>query len=710
MTTPPTTQTQAMFRDGLRLQNLGQLEQARAIYQQVLTVQPGYFDALHMLGVIAARTGNPARAVELINKAIEVNPNSASAYSNRGNALSALEQYQAAVASYDKAIAIKPDHANAYFNRGKALYELKQYQDAIASYDKAIAIRPDHADAYCDRGVALSDLQQYQAAIESYDVAIAIEPGNAVAYVYCGIALSQFNQHQAAIDSFDKAIALKPDYAAAYFNRSVPLIALKRYQDAIASYGKAAAIKPDTGFLYGQLLHTKMQICDWGDVDNQITELMHRIQRTDRAATPFSALALLTSLPMQRKVAEIYVSVMHPADLELGSIPKHAREKKIRIGYFSADFHNHATAYLMAELFERHDSDRFELVALSFGPDSNDEMRQRMATAFDRFIDVRSQSDKEIALLSRNLSVDIAIDLKGFTLESRPGIFAFRAAPIQVNYLGYPGTMGADYMDYLIADKTLIPEASQQHYTEKIVYLPNSYQVNDAQRKIADKAFSREELGLPPSGFVFCCFNNYKITPGTFDGWMRILRQVNGSVLWLLEDNPTAASNLRKEAQHRGVSPGRLVFANRMPPPEHLARHRAADLLLDTLPCNAHTTASDALWAGLPVLTCTGEAFASRVAASLLSAIDLPELITSTQEDYEALAIELATHPERLKAIKQKLERNRLSTPLFDTKLFAKHIEEAYMQMIERHHADLAPDHIYVGKPSSAALFVPHLI
>jgi predicted O-linked N-acetylglucosamine transferase (SPINDLY family) len=296
------------------------------------------------------------------------------------------------------------------------------------------------------------------------------------------------------------------------------------------------------------------------------------------------------------------------------------------------------------------------------------------------------------------MEIDIAVDLNGFTEHSRTGIFALRAAPLQVNYIGYPGTMGAEYVDYLIADSTLIPNTSQQHYSEKIAYLPNCYQVNDGKRPIADKTFSREELGLPRTGFVFCCFNNnYKISSSTFDGWMRILRRVDGSVLWLFEDNPTAACNLRKEANARGVSVGRLIFAKRMPLAEHLARHRAADLFIDTLPYNAHTAASDALWTGLPLLTCIGQTFAGRVAASLLKAIDLPELITTTQEQYETLAIELATNPQLRKQIRHKLERGRLTTPLFDTQLFTRHIEDAYAQMYERYQADLPPDHIYVS-------------
>ena len=376
---------------------------------------------------------------------------------------------------------------------------------------------------------------------------------------------------------------------------------------------------------------------------------------------------------------------------------KRNRSDKIRLGYYSADFHNHATAYLMAELFERHDKNQFELFAFSFGPAQNDAMRKRLSAAFDQFIDVRNPSDKAIAQLSRQLEIDIAVDLKGYTQNARSGIFAYRAAPIQASYLGYPGTMGTHTIDYLIADKTLIPQASQPYYAEKIVYLPHSYQVNDRQRAIAAITPTRASLGLPDKGFVFCCFNNnFKILPATFDIWMRILKQIENSVLWLFEDNPSAARNLRHEAQTRGVAADRLIFAPRMPLPEHLARHRAADLFLDTLPYNAHTTASDALWAGLPVLTCMGEAFASRVAASLLNAIDLPELITTTAQAYEALAVSLAMNPARLQHIKYKLAHNQLTTPLFNTAIFTRHLENAYTQMIERYHADVPLDHIHV--------------
>ncbi len=350
----------------------------------------------------------------------------------------------------------------------------------------------------------------------------------------------------------------------------------------------------------------------------------------------------------------------------------------------------------MAELFELHDKSQFELVGFSFGPETNDEVRARLEKSFDHFIEVGNKPEIDIAQLSRSLNIDIAVDLKGFTQDSRTGIFSYRAAPVQVNYLGYPGTMGAEYIDYIVADKILIPLNAQSRYTEKVVYLPNSYQVNDRKRVISDKKFTRQELGLPEHRFVFCCFNNnYKILPETFASWMRILKYVDGSVLWLFQDNSWAVENLKKEAKKQGITPNRLVFAERLPLPEHLARHRQADLFLDTFPYNAHTTASDALWAGLPVLTLMGESFASRVAASLLNAIGSPELITSSQEEYEALAIELALNPTKLADIKLSLANSRLIAPLFDTPLFTKNLEAAYIKMVERYRADLEPEHIF---------------
>jgi predicted O-linked N-acetylglucosamine transferase (SPINDLY family) len=440
-----------------------------------------------------------------------------------------------------------------------------------------------------------------------------------------------------------------------------------------------------------------MKICDWSALAESLEDIAKKVVANEKVAQPFTLLALNDDVLLHKKSSEIYVQSRYPFNPVLGPIPRRPQSQKIRVGYFSADFHNHATGYLMAEFFELHDKSQFELVGFSFGPITNDGMRQRLEKSFDQFIEVGNRPDIEIARLSRDLNMDIAVDLKGFTQDSRTGVFAHRAAPIQVNYLGYPGTMVADYIDYIIADKTLISPELQSCYSEKVIYLPDSYQVNDRKRLISERQFTKQELGLPEGSFVFCCFNNnYKILPATFEGWIRILRAVEGSVLWLLQDNSWAVENLKKEAEKQGVAPDRLVFAERLPLPEHLARHRQADLFLDTFPYNAHTTTSDALWAGLPVLTLMGRSFASRVAASLLNAIGLPQLITFTQKEYEALAIELATNPKKLVDIKLKLARNRLNAPLFDTPLFTKNLEAAYIKVMEQYQADLQPDHMAI--------------
>ena len=548
-----------IFQHGFSSHQHGQLVQAKAAYEQVLAKQPKHFNALHLLGVVAKQTKNPALADELIGKAIEINPNSASAYNNLG----------------------------------AVLQDLKRLDDALASYDKAITLKPDYE------------------------------------------------------------------------------------------------------FLQGTKLNTQMQICDWSGLQNQLNGLVSSIADELKVTGPFPVLGLMDRPDLQLKVSRIYANEKYPQTRVCGEVKTRPADGKIRIGYYSADFHNHATSFLMAELFEAHDPQKFGLYAFSFGPDNQDEMRSRVAQGFDLFFDVTQKSDREVAQMSRDLGIDIAVDLKGFTQYNRMGIFAEHCAPLQINYLGYPGTLAATYFDYIVADKTLIPLDSQQYYSEKIIYLPHSYQVNDSKREISDKVFTRQELGLPISGFVFCCFNNnYKILPPTFDVWMRLLKTVNGSVLWLLEDNPTAAKNLRKEAAKRGIDPARLIFAPRMKLEEHLARHRVADLFIDTLPCNAHTTASDALWAGLPVLTQIGQSFAARVAASLLTAMDLPELITKTQEEYEARAIELASNPLRLAEIKKKLEQNREKSTLFNGKLFARHIEAAYAEIHRRYSNEEKPDHI----------------
>jgi predicted O-linked N-acetylglucosamine transferase (SPINDLY family) len=563
---------------------------------------------------------------------------------------------------------------------------------------KAIALNEKVAAAHNNLGKALVDFGRPEQALASFEQALALDQNFAEACVNHGNALVALRRSEQALASYAKAIDLQPDYAEAHRNCGNVFSKLRRYDEAFAAYDKVFALRPDLMGAEGHRLYAKMHFCDWSNWEAECAHLAASVRSGLVNTQPFIFLAVPSSCEDQLRCARTWVAQNFPPAKNAVWHGERYHHDRIRVAYLSADFRQHALSFLTAGMFECHDKSRFEITGVSFGVDDNSEIRARVKASFERFVDMRSHSDQEIADLLKSLEIDIAVDLMGFTTDSRTGIFARRPAPIQVQYMGYPGTMAAQYIDYMVADRMVIAEHHKPHYSERIAFLPDSYFVNDTRRPIADKAFTRAELGLPEAGFVFCCFNsNHKITPPVFDGWMRILRQVEGSVLWLLQDNAKAADNLRKEAHARGVDAARLIFAPRMPPPEHLARHRAADLFLDTLPYNAHTTASDALWAGLPVLTCLGETFVGRVAASLLNAVGLPELVTTTSEQYERLAIELATTNQKLAAISAKLADNRLATPLFDTRLFTRHLEAAYAAMQARHQAGLAPDHIAVN-------------
>jgi hypothetical protein len=471
---------------------------------------------------------------------------------------------------------------------------------------------------------------------------------------------------------------------------------IKRYVEAIKDLESAFTLDREYELLLGLLIHTKQKINDWTSFIKDVSNLRKTIDLGLNCVPCFAGLAIFDSLEVHYRIAKSFMSRGFPENKILGHIEKRPRAKKIKIGYFSADFRDHPVSFLMAGVFEKHLRNQFEVFAFASGSDVDDGYRARIKSLVDHFININLVTDVEVARLSRRYEIDIAIDLGGHTQDSRFGVFAYRAAPIQISYIGYLGTMGSDYYDYLLADHVLIPEASRSFYSEKIVYLP-SYQANDSRRHVADKIFSRKELYLPDEAFVFCCFNNnYKILPSTFDLWMNILKAVPSAVLVLYVSHPTARDNLVNEVRLRGVDPARVIFAERLPYDQHLARYRAMDLFLDTLPYNAGATASDAFWAGLPVLTQMGESFASRYAASLLMAIGLPELITDTPKAYEELAIHLATHQERLKSIKEKLQKNRLTAPLFDTSRFTQSLEASYRAMYDRYQAGLPPDHLFI--------------
>ena len=654
---------------------------------QLITLAEHYF-----------RNNNYPFAKALLKKIIEVD-----SYNSKANELLAyLESNEGnqeqAHQLLIRACQDKQASANAFYYLGSSFLKKEQFQEAKECFEHALNKAGDFFEGLHDLATACASLGERENALYWYQKALTLKNDSYEIFYNLGKIFDSLKHHEKALDAYERAINLKADFAEAWFNKGCALNDLKRYKEAIEAFREAINIQPKTisDWDYGGMLFALTMTCSWSDFGKN-EDVINSLLNHKKGLNPFFSLAFIDDPFFHKKEALSFVQDQFHLKDDLGMLPRRIKKEKIRIGYFSADFHNHATAYLIAEMLELHDRERFEIHAFSFGPDACDEMRQRCVNAVDHFHDVTKLSDQAIAKLARDIEIDIAVDLKGHTQDGRMGIFALRAAPIQISYLGYPGTSGADYIDYLVADPILIPEASQIFYTEKIIYLPNSYQVNDSKRATSKKVFSKSELGLPEKGFIFCCFNaSYKISPSMFDSWCRILQKVDGSVFWLFEGNPTAKENLIKEANRRGIDSNRLIFSGRIENSEHLARQSLADLFLDTFPYNAHTTSSDALWAGLPVLTLAGQSFASRVSASLLTAIGLPELITQSQEEYESLAIELATNSDKLLSIKNQLKSNLLIKPLFDSQLFTRHIEAAYAEVYQRYQDDLIPDNIYV--------------
>ena len=682
---------------GKALAGLNLYDQALAAYDNALALNPVLAEAWIGRGNTYCELKRYNEALGAYDKAVGIKGDLAEAWLGRGNVYARLQQPNDALTDYDKALTARPGFAEAWVGRGNVNLTLKRYDDACAAYDSALKLKPHLAEAWIGRGNLFYNLWKFDEAGAAYDKALALNADLAGAWVGRGNVLYARFRYDEAQVAYEKACALKRDLAEAWVGRGNVFSKLRRHADAFAAYDAALAIDPDLKFVQGDRLHAKQDLCDWTVFEADAARLVAAIREGKSASVPFALLSIAAaSAADQLCCAKAFVADRYPtvSPLWQGERYKHDR---IRVAYLSRDFREHPVSFLMAGMFECHDTSRFETAAISWGPDDDSAIRNRIKNAFERFINVDTQDEATIAALIREMEIDIVVDLMGFTEDLRTRIVAARPAPIQANYLGYVGTMGAPYIDYIIADKILIPKDQYEFYSEKIVCLPNSFQINDRKRRISDKVFTRAEAGLPQDAFVFCCFNNvYKITPDVFDSWMRILKQVDRSVLWLVAEGPDVERNLRSEVAARSVNPARLIFCQRLPLPEHQARLRMANVFLDTSPYNAGTTASDALWAGLPVVTRIGETLAGRMAASVLNAVGLPELIAATSESYEQIAVELAMQPEKMASIKRKLADNRLTTPLFDTKLFTKHIEAAYIAMYERYQAGLAPAHLII--------------
>ncbi len=695
---------------------------------QALTYLPDHTLTLNKCGVLCRQLGLTTDAEHYFKRAVAASPQQPEAYYNLANLLMTEGRVLDAIQNFSTAIECKPDFLEAYNNLSIALVTFGRPDEAVKVLDTAIARFPPTVMLYVNKAKALdamslrkagiaflrsseaqlgvsfelftvlADLEtldnDFQYAEMHYLAAIELNPHSAVVRNNYANMLHSIGRLDEAMVNYNLASDLDPKLYQALQNVCNILNVQKKYDQTLVYLDRVHAIEPLSPYLYGMQMNARMHTCNWDDWEHHCQNVELAIKANRKATNPFPPLAYVTDVSVMTQAASLWVMQQVPPANVLPPIDIQGKDfkNKIRVGYFSADFHSHATALLMAGVFEAHDRENFEWIAFSFGPDDQSPISHRVRRSFDRFIDVRNYGDRVVAQLAREMGIDIAVDLKGFTQDGRAGIFAERAAPIQVNYLGFPGSMGAPYIDYLIADHVVIPDDLRRFYTEAVVRLPHCYQANDNQRPISNDIPTRQSQGLPEQGRVLCSFNNnYKINPQIFDVWMRLLKRFPDCVLWLLKDNDTAAQNLRLEAQRRGVDPDRLVFAPRLRNDLHLARHRLADLFIDTYPCNAHTTASDALWAGVPLITCAGETFASRVAASLLKAMDMPDCITESLTAYEAKIIQLLETPFGLDALRQKTAEARHNSPLFDTPLTARHLEKAYQAMIANFKNGVAP-------------------
>jgi predicted O-linked N-acetylglucosamine transferase (SPINDLY family) len=608
-----------------------------------------------------------------------------------------LGNYFKAEQNFRKSLEFVNDRLSTITNLIATLLKLGKNEEAKKFINIGLEIDINDSVLLLNKGIYNLKENNLHSALSSFQDALKNNPEYYEAHYNVGSIFMLLNNINGAITSYNNALDINPNYVDALYNRANVFLKLGKYQNAIKDFDNAMSVDPQYPDLLASYTGAKMQLCDWENYNTNKESLKDGVLVNNVICSPFRLLSLFDSPELHLHAACSFANSEMPFDNSLGKIGFPLKNNKIKIGYFSADFHNHATSYLMAEIFELHDNKNFEIYAFSFGPNYNDEMRERIIKACHKFIDVANKSDYEIALLSRDLKINIAIDLKGFTGGQRCGIFAKRCAPIQINYLGYPGTLGSDVYDYIIADKIIIPTDQQINYIEKIIYLPNCYQPNDSKRIISNIKTTKSDHNIPLDSFVFCSFNNtYKILPEIFIVWLKILKAKSNSVLWLIDDNFTAVNNLKRFASDYGISPERVIFAKRTDLPTHLERHIHADLFLDTFPYNAHTTASDSLWAGLPVLTCSGQSFASRVSASLLTSCGLPNFITNSFIDFEYKAIEFSNNPKIINQAKYFLKNNNTKSALFNSKLYTLNLEKAYLVVYENYLNKLKPDHLYI--------------
>ena len=707
-----------------------QLSKAEYILTDILIKDNKNFDALYIKGVIKGIQNKHEECKNYLVKAENINSEHGHLQYNLGKAYLELNDYINAFNHNSKAIKLMQDNHEAWLNYGKCQFKLDMIDSSLISFNNAIKLKNDYYDAYLNKGNLLNDINRISEAIESYEIAIKINPNSSDVYSNIGIAFKKNRNYEQAFIAFKKSIELKEKNVEAYLNQGVTYMQLnnfekallnleialgidkncieayinkgkiyqlnKNYEESLKAFTGAIKLNSEYEYLLGEYLHLKMLTCDWEEYNEYLEKIIANIAKNKKTIKGFEALSIIDSGSILKKIAENWIKRNNPNN-NLDNI-KIKEKNKIKIGYYSEDFRDHPVSYLIAELIEIHDRNRFEIIGFYYGPENNSEMHRRVVSSFDQFINIRDNADIDIAKISRKLEIDIAIDLTGLTGESRIGIFSYRAAPIQISYLGYLGTIGAGYYDYIIADEIIIPNELKKFYTEKVIYLP-SYQVNDSKKQISSVEFTRQEFNINENSFIYCCFNNsYKINPKIFEVWMRILQSVPDSVLILYAPNKSVEINLQREASKYHININRIIFVEAIERSLYLSRFKVADLFLDTYPYNAGTTASDSLWSGLPILTLQGETFASRISSSILSAIELPELISYDFLEYEKKAVYFGTNKDEIKKIKDKIKINKNKTRLFDTNRFKETIEQAYLIAYEKYIENNSYEDIIIEK------------
>ena len=681
---PMDSRIESALARAVTLHREGSLADAAALYAEILETDSQHADSLHLLGVVETQLGRPLEGVRLIERSLSISRRQPLALANLGNALLALGRPAEALAHYARALELLPRHPQALFGSGNACCALGSFEEAAGFFERAVELAPGLVRAHLGRASALLALKSHGEAARCIERALELEPACAEAFAERGHLLADLGQLDASIGAYDRALELDPRLTTALLSRGIAYSLSARFAPAVASFKQLEAIDPRYPYARGLCLHSQLQIADWTDYHPAVGDVIERVQRNEPADFPFSFLAVCDAPALQLRCARQFAGLDLRRPSPLWSSEPYTHER-VRVAYVGADFLEHPTSYLLAGVLEKHDRDRFEVTALSLREDARSPMRHRIERAVERFIAPGACPDAQLARMIRALEIDIAVDLMGYTAEHRAGIFKYRAAPVQVSYLGYPGSTGGAEIDYIIADEFLIPEERRADYSEHIAYLPDCFQANDDGRLIDPVRPARGDMGLPDSAFVWCSMHSsYKLNPPLFDIWARLLRAVPGSVLWLIGREGVLEENLRREADARGVDPRRLIFARSLPYPKHLARLSLADLYLDTVPFNGGATTSDALWTGVPVLTCAGSSFAARMSGSLLHTVGLPELVTGSLEEYARKALELALTPERLRRIRDALARNARSSPLFCTDRFRRHLEAAYIEMAGR--------------------------